>query len=431
MAGKAPDRAALQTGVDDVTANLPNERDRALRARAERVVPKGMWGHMATRLIAPGFPQFFSRAEGCRVWDADGNEYIDFMSSWGPNVLGYHHPEVENAAIEQLRRMDSANGPAEVMVELAELLTDTVDGADWALFQRNGTDATTTAVTIARAATGKRKLIVAQNAYHGAVPWCSPSVVGVTAEDRMHIIQFTFNNIDSFNAAVAQAGDDLAGVMLTPYHHHLAVHQLMPDEAFLKHVRAACDSAGAALILDDVRAGFRLDVRGSWARYGVTPDITAFSKAIANGWPIAAVVGGNKFRDGAGSIFVTGSFWYGAASMAAAVATIRILRDTDALAHSAQMGQRLRDGLDEAAKRHGITLLQSGPTVMPMVLFEGDRELALGIAFCEAALRRGAYFHPKHNMFLSAAHQPADIDRALEAADGALAEVAASRMAAA
>jgi glutamate-1-semialdehyde 2,1-aminomutase len=167
-----------------MTRPLANSRDAALLARAAQVIPNGMWGHMATRAIAPGYPQFFSRSDGCRVWDADGNEYIDFMCAWGPNVLGYHHPAVDAAALAQMKEVDAGNGPTEKLVELAELLCETLDHADWCLFQKNGTDATTACVTIARAATGRRKVIVARGAYHGAVPWCSPSVVGVTTEDR-------------------------------------------------------------------------------------------------------------------------------------------------------------------------------------------------------------------------------------------------------
>ena len=147
-----------------MTSSLTNSRDAALLERARHVIPNGMWGHMATRAIAPGYPQFFSRADGCRVWDVDGNEFIDFMCAWGPNVLGYHHPEVQAAALEQLRVVDCGNGPTERVVELAELLTGTLDNADWCLFQKNGTDATTASVTIARAGTGKRKVVMAKGA---------------------------------------------------------------------------------------------------------------------------------------------------------------------------------------------------------------------------------------------------------------------------
>lgn len=408
-----------------MTASLRNSRDTALLDRARQVIPNGMWGHMATRAIAPGYPQFFSRAEGCRVWDADGNEYLDFMCAWGPNLLGYHQTEVDAAALSQMHMMDAGNGPTEKLVELAELLTQVQDHADWAMFQKNGTDATTACVTIARATTGRRKILVARGAYHGAVPWCSPSLVGVTAEDRAHLVTFDWGDAESLAAAAETAGDDLAGIILTAFRHDVGRDQEMPTAAFLKKARDICDARDAMLILDDVRAGFRLDLRGSWAPLGVKPDLAAYSKAIANGWPLAAVTGSARARAGAEKIFLTGSFWYGAASHAAAVATIRILRDSDALSHIAAMGQRLRKGLDEAATRHGFRLRQTGPVQMPMVLFEGDADLATGNAFCLAALRHGVYFHPKHNMFLCAAHGPADIDRAVSAADAALADILA------
>jgi glutamate-1-semialdehyde 2,1-aminomutase len=167
---------------------LSRTRDAALRERANKVVPSGMWGHLHAAKLPEAYPQFFRRGEGGVLWDVDGNRYVDFMCSWGPNLLGHHHPEVEEAAERQRRDGDCLNGPAEVMVELAELVVDMVGHADWTQFQKNGTDATTTCVTIARAATGRRKILVAKGAYHGAVPWCSPSLLGVSAEDRAHLV---------------------------------------------------------------------------------------------------------------------------------------------------------------------------------------------------------------------------------------------------
>lgn len=407
-----------------MTVNLPNSRDAAFLDRARRVVPGGVWGHMATRAIAPGYPQFFARSEGCRVWDVDGNEYVDFMCAWGPNLLGYHHPQVDAAALAQMKDADIGNGPTEKMVELAELMVETIDGADWALFQKNGTDATTVCVMIARARAGKRKILAARGAYHGAVPWCTPSVVGVTAEDKAHLILFDFNDVKSLRAAAEQAGNDLAGVLLAAFRHDVQRDQEMIDPAFLAEARAICDGADAALILDDVRASFRIDMRGSWAPYGIKPDLAAMSKSIANGWPLSAVMGANPLREAAAKIFTTGSFWYGAAAMAASIATISIMKETEAISHIAAMGERLRKGLGEAAGRHGFTLRQTGPAQMPMVLFDKDPDLRIGNAFGLAALRHGAYFHPRHNMFLCAAHTPADVDRGIEAADLALRDLA-------
>lgn len=410
---------------------IRNSIDAALRERALRVVPGGMWGHLHAAKLPDGYPQYFERAEGCRLWDVDGRSYLDFMCSWGPNLLGHHHPEVEAAAERQARLGDCMNGPSAAMVELAERLVETVGHANWTQFQKNGTDATTTCVTIARAATGKRKLLAARGAYHGAVPWCSPSVLGVTSEDRAHISYYAFNDAESLRAAAKEAGDDLAGVLVSAYRHDLARDQELPTAAFAQAARAVCDEAGAALILDEVRTGFRLALAGSWEHLGVRPDLAAWSKAIANGYPLAAVTGRDWLRKAASQVFVTGSFWCGAVPMAAGVATLDVLRRGGVIEHLEAMGTRLRQGIEVAAARHGIRLRQSGPVQMPLILFEDDADFAKGNLFCQSALARGVYFHPRHNMFLSAAHGEAEIDEALAAADAALAAVASARPAAA
>lgn len=396
---------------------LPNSRDTALRARANTVIPGGLWGHLNAAKLPDGYPQFFSRAEGCRVWDVDGNEYVDLMCSWGPMVLGHRHPAVETAVREQAGRGFCMNGPAEVLVELAELLVETIPHADWAILAKNGTDATTTCVTLARAGTGRRKVLVARGAYHGAVPWCSPSVAGVTDEDRAHLVPYDYNDPESLEAAAEAAKGDLAAILVSAFRHDLGRDQDMPTTLFARRAREVCDGTGAALILDDVRAGFRIDLGGSWEPLGVRPDLTAYSKAIANGHPLAAVTGRDGFRDAATRIFVTGSFWCEAASMAAALATIRTLRETDGIARMAAMGRRLREGLAARADAAGLAIRQTGPAQLPMLLFVDDPGQRLGEVFCSAALRAGAYFHPRHNMFLSTAHGEAEIDRALAAAE--------------
>lgn len=398
--------------------------DRALRARAAQVIPGGMWGHQNASRLPVGYPQYFSRAEGCRTWDANGREYIDFICGWGPMILGYNDAEVEAAAAAQRSRGDAMNGPSEQLVELAELVVDTVPHADWAMFSKNGTDATTACITIARAGTGRRKVLVARGAYHGAIPWCTPSVAGVTEEDRVHLIYFDYNDTASLEAAADQAGDDLAAILVSAFKHDVGKDHHLPTVEFAKCARALADEKGAALVVDDVRAGFRLDMGGSWELVGVRPDLSAWSKAIANGHALAAVTGNDRFREGATRIFTTGSFWTASVSMAAAIATITKLRRTDAVGTMKAMGQRLRDGLDAQASRHGVKLVQTGPVQMPVVMFEDDADRRLGNTFCLELLARGVYMHPTHTMFLSAAHGPADIDAALAATDEALAVVA-------
>jgi glutamate-1-semialdehyde 2,1-aminomutase len=311
-----------------------------------------------------------------------------------------------------------------VLVELAELVVATVPHADWAIFAKNGTDATTACVTLARAGTGRRKILAARGAYHGAVPWCTPSFAGVTAEDRAHVILYDYNNVASLEAAVDEAGADLAAILVSAFLHNVRSDQEMPTRAFANAARALCDRHGAALILDDVRAGFRLHLGGSWEPLGVRPDLAAWSKAIANGHPLSAVTGNDRFRKAAQEIFVTGSFWCEAVPMAAAVATLTKLHASDAVAHMERLGQRLRDGIDAQSDRHGVGLRQTGPVQMPMLLFDGDPDLERGNLFAETALAHGVYLHPWHNMFLSLAHTDADIEQALDATDKALAAVA-------
>jgi glutamate-1-semialdehyde 2,1-aminomutase len=394
-----------------------NSRDGLLRNRARAVVPGGMWGHMNAAALPNGYPQFFSRGVGSHIWDVDGNEYVDFMCSWGPVILGHQHREVEEAARRQLDLGDCLNGPSEVMVELAELLVETIPHAAWVQFQKNGTDATTTAVTIARAETMRRKILVARGAYHGAVPWCSPSLVGVTAEDRAHIVHYEYNDVVSLRNAASQCEGDLAGIMVSAFRHDYGADQALPTRAFAEAARAVCDATGAALIIDDVRAGFRLNIGGSWETLSIRPDLSAWSKAIANGFALAAVTGTERFRTTTATLFSTGSFWCSAVSMAAGIATVRALRRDDGVGHMARLGQLFRTGLDELSQHHGLPIRQTGPAQMPMVLFEDDADRRKGFAFCAAALQRGVYFHPLHNMFLSAAHTPNDIAQALDAAD--------------
>jgi glutamate-1-semialdehyde 2,1-aminomutase len=382
-----------------------------------------MWGHQNAAGMPDGYPQFFASAEGCRIRDVDGRSYVDFMCSWGPVILGHRHPEIEAAAQAQAASGDCQNGPGAVMVDLAEAMVETVAHADWVQFAKNGTDATTACVTIARAGTLRRKLLVARGSYHGAVPWCSPSLAGVTAEDRAHILQFDYNDIASLDEAADRAGADLAGILVAAFRHDIARDQELPTPEFAARARAICDTTGAALIVDDVRAGFRLHPGGSWELLGVRPDLSAWSKSIANGHALAAITGTDRFREAATKVYSTGSFWTASVSMAAALATLRVLVRDDGVAHMRRMGERFRSGMAALSARHGIAIRQTGPVQMPLVLFEDDADFRRGNAFCIGALNAGAYFHPRHNMFLSTAHGPAEIDEALAAADAGFAAV--------
>lgn len=402
---------------------MQRNQDLELKARAERVLPSGVYGHESTRLLPESYPQFFSRAEGAYLWDADGNKYLDFMCAYGPNLLGYADERVNRVAREQLAKGDAMTGPGPVMVELAETMVDMVSHADWAMFCKNGTDATTMAKTIARAQTGKKIILVAAGAYHGAAPWCTPVPAGVIPEDRAFIKTYTYNDIASLEAAVAEAGDDLAGIFAAPFKHDAFTDQALPDPAYARRAREMCDQTGALLIVDDIRAGFRLARDCSWELIGVRPDLSTWGKSFANGHPISALLGSDSARDGAAAIYATGSFWFAAVPMAAAIETLKILQQSDYLEHMVALGEHLRSGLSDAAAAEAFAFRQTGPVQMPLFLFNDDPDFRIGFAWSEAMLSRGVYVHPWHNMFLCQAMTFEDIDMAIAAARDSFAEL--------
>ena len=406
-----------------------NQRNKELQERARRVIPGGMYGHQSTALLPDVYPQFFHRAEGARLWDADGNEYIDYMCAFGPNLLGYRHPAVEAAAAAQQQLGDTMTGPSEIMVELAEKFVSMVTHADWVIFCKNGTDATTMAMMTARALTKKRKILVAAKAYHGAAPWCNPYPNGTVSEDRGHILYYVYNDPQSLADAFRAAGDDVAGVFASAFRHDVFEDQDLPRREYAETARRLCDETGALLIVDDVRAGFRIARDCSWSKAGVQPDLSAWGKAIANGYALSALAGSEKTRAGAKGIFVTGSYWFQAIPMAAAIATLNEIRNSDYLERTEKTGALLRQGLAKQASSYGFELRQTGPVQMPMILFDGDPDLRLGYCWVAEALTHGVYLHPWHNNFICAALTESDVRQTLQATDEAFAALKKRRAA--
>jgi glutamate-1-semialdehyde 2,1-aminomutase len=413
--------------MTDALTTVSRARDQSLRERAGKVIPGGMYGHLSARRLPAQYPQFYARVRGARAWDVDGREFVDMMCSFGPMILGYQHEKVEQAAAAQRENGDTQPGPGACIVELAELLTERVDHADWAMFGKNGSDATRLCLSAARATTGRRRVVAAATSYHGWSSWCNKLADGAAGRPDPETFRYTYNDLDSVRAAVGQAGpENVAAVFVSPFRHDAGHDQELVDAEFAKGVRALCDDIGAALVMDEVRAGFRLHHGSSWEPLGVKPDLSAWSKAIANGYPIAATLGSDRFRAGIEQVFATGSFWCQAVPMAAAVATIHALRDEGAVARMQASGTRLREGIASQAARYSCEVTQSGPVQIPNLSFAGDTEFERAMTFCGAAAAHGAILHPRHNWFLSSAHTDADIDRVLEATDAAFRAVRAA-----
>jgi glutamate-1-semialdehyde 2,1-aminomutase len=401
--------------------------DATWRERAQRVVPNGMYGHLSTRLLPDSYPQFFERSSGTKIWDVNGKEYIDYMCAFGPNLFGYGDAEIDGAYIAQLRISDTMTGPSPVLVELAEALVEQISHAEWALFCKNGTDATTTAVMAARAASGRSTILRARGSYHGTSPWCTPLQAGTTKEDRSHQIYFDFNDAASLAAAAAEAGSDLAAIIATPVNQHTFYTQQMPTAEYAKAARKICDERGAYLITDEVRTGFRCSRDGFWDDLGAPPDLSAWGKVLANGHSLSVLLGNPRARPGVESIFVTGSFWYSAAPMAAGLVVMRRIRDTPYLETLERIGTQLRTGLAEAASRRGVEFEQSGPVTMPLWKFAHDPDFRAGYFWCSEMLKHGIYTHPWHNMFINTAMSEQTVETTIAAADAAFGALAAAR----
>ena len=313
------------------------------------------------------------------------------MCSYGPVVLGHQHPAVEAAARAQAEQGDCQNGPGAVMVELAELLVATVRHADWAMFAKNGTDATTICCTIARAQTGRSRILVATRrvsrrraVVHAAAGRGRPRGPG---QPRLLHVQRPGVGRRPPRARLAPTWP---AIVVSPFKHDAGYDQELVDPAFARGLRELCTQTGAALILDDVRCGFRLHLGSSWEPIGVLPDLSAWSKAIANGHPLAAVLGSGRFR-GRGRehlrhrvvLVLGGGRWRRRSRPSARCATRAPSRPWTG------PGRRCAPAYSAQAAARGIEVNYTGPAAMPYLTFAGDRDHVLAGVFAAAAIRAG------------------------------------------
>jgi glutamate-1-semialdehyde 2,1-aminomutase len=399
-------------------------KSQELFIRSSSVIPNGIYGHQTPLVLVPGaYPYFFERGEGSHVWDVDGNEYIDYMCSYGPIVLGHRHPKVEEAALAQMRKGNCFNGPSALWAELAEYLVGVTPFADWTVFAKNGSDVCTWAIEVAREHTGRPKIVMAEGAYHGTHAWCTPMDAGTTAADRAEILTFKYNDLESLRRVVAAHEKEIAGIIVTPFRHEAFHDSELPVEGFHQGVRQLCDDKGLVYVLDDVRCGFRLNLGGSGEYFGAQPDLSTYCKAIANGYPLAACLGRETMRGAAERVFFTGSYFTSAVPMAASLACLKELQASGGIEHMRHVGTMLCRGLEEQGRSHGLAVSVTGPPAIPFMSFKDDPGFERNKAFGAACAGRGVYVHPHHNWFLSTAHTETDIRRTLDVTDLAFKDV--------
>ena len=386
--------------------------------KAQEIIPGGIFGHYKFAVREEG-PKFFSKAKNAYFWDIDGNKYLDLICGWGPMILGYNNSKIDKAARTQYDLGNTVSVASPVMVELAETLTDMVDMADWALFGKNGGDSTQLAIMVARAETGKSKILKIKDGYHGANGWMqNKNNPGIINSDSEEVLSISWNDLDEFDEMISSFGSEIACFISSPYDHPTSKDSSLPKEGYWKHIEKKCSENNIVLIVDDVRTGFRIDLKGSHNAFGFSPDLVCLGKAMANGYPISALVGKKSLKDAANKVYFSGTQFFNSAPMAASKATLEELQNLNAIEIMNTNGLKLKDDLSSAAKSFGLKIKVSGVPSMPYFKIE-DQSKDFHVDWTDECLSRGLYLTSYHNHFLSVAHGEAEINEIVRIASEA------------
>ena len=394
--------------------------------RACKVIPSGIYGHQgpAEGCYTPveAWPLFSQRAKGSYFWDLDGNRMIDYMCGYGPNILGYGDPDVDAAAAAQRELEDCVTVPSTRMIEFAELLVDTVASADWAFFAKNGGDVTTLAVLTARAHTRRKKIVFFKGYYHGVDTWAQKKdYAGILEEDVMHNLYVDWNDADALGELFDRYKGEIAAVISQPYMHGNFCDNVLPAEGFWQKVRKLCTDNDALLIIDDVRAGFRLDLQGSDHFFGFEADLICFCKALANGYNVSALCGKEFLKGAVSGISYTGSYWLSAVPFAAGIACIEKMKRLNLPKILDEKGRKVGEGLRAAGEKYGFDLHVSGMPSLFYLRLADDPSLMLHQEWIAECVKRGVFFTTHHNHFLNYALSDEDIAQTIAVAGEAFA----------
>ena len=422
-----------------------------LLRRARRVIPGGVNSPVRAYGAVGGTPPFVDRAKGCRIWDADGNEFIDFVGSWGPMVLGHANPAVLRAVREVMKRGTSFGAPTELEIEMAELIAGALPSVEKLRMVSSGTEATMSALRLARGATARARILKFEGCYHGhadslllgagsgVATLGIPGSPGVPAAFTELTVQAPYNDLEATEKAFERWGKEIACVIVEPVAGNMGC--VLPKPGFLQGLRELCDASGALLIFDEVITGFRVGWSGAQGHYGVKPDLTCLGKIVGGGLPAAAYGGRRDLMTQVapeGPVYQAGTLSGNPLAMAAGVATLQQLSKPRVYENLAATASRLAEGLAEAAAAAGIPLATAAVGGMlgfffhpgPVENFDAAKaaDEARFKRFFGAMLERGIYLAPSayECAFASLAHRKADIDATLEAARAAMRSVARS-----
>ena len=418
-----------------------SNRNEELFLRAQQRIPAGVNSPVRAFRAVGGAPRFFERASGAYVWDADGMRYIDYVGSWGPMVAGHTHPAVVEAVQAAASRALSFGAPTESEIELAELICKLVPSVEMVRLVSSGTEATMTAIRLARGHTGRDKIVKFEGCYHGhadsllvkagsgALTFGNPNSAGVPADVAKHTLVLDYNDSAQVKALFDSQGAQIAGVIVEPVAGNMNL--VLPQPGFLETLREKCTRHGAVLIFDEVMTGFRVALGGAQARYAIQPDLTTLGKVIGGGLPVGAFGGRREIMEKIsplGPVYQAGTLSGNPVAVAAGLATLKLVSQPGYVESIEKTTQTLVAGLLKEAESAGLPFAAqsvgsmfglyfraTAPTSFAEVMTSDRERFNL---FFHAMLTRGIYLAPSayEAGFVSAAHGPAEIEATLLAA---------------
>jgi len=339
-------------------------RNETLFQRAQQTIPGGVNSPVRAFRSVGGTPRFLARAEGARVWDADGKEYIDYVGSWGPAIAGHAHPAIVEAVREAALKGLSFGAPTESEVDMAELICAMLPSVEMVRLVSSGTEATMSAIRLARGFTGRDAIVKFEGCYHGhadsllvkagsgLLTFGNPSSGGVPADFAKHTIVLDYNDLQQVEDVFKARGDEIAAIIVEPVAGNMNL--IKPQQGFLEGLRRICTEYGAVLIFDEVMTGFRVGPQGVQGLYGITPDLTTLGKVIGGGMPVGAFGGRRDIMEKIaplGSVYQAGTLSGSPVAVAAGMVSLKLTREAGFYERLAASTQRLVSGLSAAARK--------------------------------------------------------------------------------
>ena len=363
------------------------------------------------------YPIFFKTAKGGKVIDVDGNEYIDMLCAYGPIIIGHREEEIDSAVIKQIKEKGFCMSLTQpVQNQLAKKLKQLIPCAEKMVFVKMGSDATTSAVRVARSYTDRVKIL--RCGYHGWHDWCVAQKGGIPEKLYEDVIEFEYNNLDHVRHLMNQHGKDVAAIILTPINHPGGHEVEMPKNGFLEGVRKITENYGSLLIYDEIRTGFRVDMGGFQKKSGVIPDLGAFGKAMANGYPIGVLAGKKEFMDElVENVFLSSTFFPNSLSQIAALKTIEIMERENVLDKIKENGNKFAKEVKEIIEDSSVPCTFTGEPWMPYITFDRDPlnlYKKLREEFYRQLIRRKVFLQPFHHGYICYRHTNEDLEHAAE-----------------